>query len=124
MGTLLALYLPIVIYFTISLLVCIGIMGASHVIGRPRRRQSAAKLAPYESGIVPKAQLGPRFSIKFYLVAMLFLIFDVEAVSFYPWAVLMRQLRLYGLLEMGLFIVVLGIGYAYVWKRGGFQWDR
>lgn len=120
----LTLYLPIVIYFTISLLVCFGIMGASRVIGRPRRKQSVAKLQPYESGIVPEAKLGPKFSIKFYLVAMLFLIFDVEAVSFYPWAVLMRQLRLYGLAEMGLFIVVLGIGYAYVWKRGGFQWDR
>ncbi|MHB1841975.1 MAG: NADH-quinone oxidoreductase subunit A [Sulfobacillus sp.] len=120
----LTLYLPIVIYFTISLLVCFGIMGASRVIGRPKRQQSVAKLQPYESGIVPEVQLGPKFSIKFYLVAMLFLIFDVEAVSFYPWAVLMRQLRLYGLAEMGLFILVLGIGYAYVWKRGGFQWDR
>lgn len=117
-------YLPLVIYFTIAFVVCTAILFTSHLTGRPRRPQTPQKLLPYESGIVPNTQVGPRFPIKFYLIAMLFMIFDVEAVSFYPWAVMMHQLRLFGLIEMGLFIVVLAIGYAYVWKRGGFTWDR
>ena len=62
------------------------------------------------------------FPVRFYLIAMLFVIFDVEAASFYPWAVQMHQLRTFGLLEMVSFVVVLAIGYAYVWRRGGFQW--
>jgi NADH:ubiquinone oxidoreductase subunit 3 (subunit A) len=60
--------------------------------------------------------------VRFYLVAMLFVIFDVEAASFYPWAVQMHALRVYGLLEMIVFVIVLGIGYAYVWRKGGFAW--
>lgn len=117
-------YFPLVIYFTIAALVAVSVLGASHTFGRPRRPQRKEKLIPYESGIIPTVRVGGRFSIKFYLVAMLFMIFDVEAVSFFPWAVLMHRLKLFGLVEMGLFVVVLGIGYAYVWKRGGFTWDR
>jgi NADH-quinone oxidoreductase subunit A len=115
-------YLPIVIYFTIALVVALGVMGASRMLGP--RKPSTNKLMPYECGIVPEAEVGPRFSVKFYLVAMLFMIFDVEAVSFYPWAVEMHALKVFGLVEMVLFIVVLAIGYAYIWRRGGFQWDR
>ena len=63
-----------------------------------------------------------RFPIRFYLIAMLFVIFDVESASFYPWAVQMHALRSFGLLEMIAFVIVLGIGYAYVWRKGGFQW--
>jgi NADH-quinone oxidoreductase subunit A len=115
-------YFPIVIYFTIAVIIALAVMGISRVLGP--RKPSPNKLTPYECGIIPETDVGPRFSVKFYLVAMLFMIFDVEAVSFYPWAVMMHQLRAFGLLEMVLFIVVLAIGYAYIWKRGGFQWDR
>jgi NADH-quinone oxidoreductase subunit A len=62
------------------------------------------------------------FPVRFYLIAMLFVVFDVEAASFYPWAVQMHALRVFGLLEMIVFVIVLAIGYAYVWKRGGLQW--
>lgn len=118
----LAHYFPIVIYFTIALVVALALMGVSRVLGP--KKPNPHKLMPYECGIIPETEVGPRFSVKFYLVAMLFMIFDVEAVSFYPWAVLVRQLKVFGLVEMVLFIVVLAIGYAYIWKRGGFQWDR
>lgn len=115
-------YFPFVIYFTIVVVVALAVLGISR-LGRARRTRPV-KYYPYESGIVPRSDLGPRFSVKFYLVAMLFMIFDVEAVSFYPWAVMLRQLKSFGLWEMLLFVIVLGIGYAYAWKRGGFQWDR
>jgi NADH-quinone oxidoreductase subunit A len=121
-GGMLKDYFPIALYFIVALVVGLGVLGASRVMGP--RKPNAAKLQTYECGMTPETEIGPRFSVKFYLVAMLFMIFDVEAVSFYPWAVLMHQLRLFGLLEMALFILVLGIGYAYVWKRGGFQWQE
>lgn len=118
----LARYVPIVIYFTISLVIALAVLGISRVLGR--KKPNPKKELPYECGIIPDTEVGPRFSVKFYLVAMLFMIFDVEAVSFYPWAVMLKELRLFGLVEMALFVVVLAVGYAYVWKRGGFQWDR
>ncbi len=121
-GGLLTSYFPIALYFLVAVVIGVGVLGASRVMGP--RKPNAAKLQTYECGVTPEGEVGPRFSVKFYLVAMLFMIFDVEAVSFYPWAVLMHQLRLFGLLEMALFVLVLGIGYAYVWKRGGFQWQE
>ncbi len=87
-----------------------------------RRKPNPVKSEAYECGVEPTGAVSGRFPIRFYLVAMLFVIFDVEAASFYPWAVQMRALRLYGLLEMVVFVIVLGIGYAYVWRKGGFQW--
>jgi len=91
------------------------------VVAGPKR-WNRAKLESYECGIEPTSEVSGRFPVRFYLIAMLFVIFDVEAASFYPWAVQLHQLRVFGLLEMVSFIVVLGIGYAYVWRRGGFQW--
>jgi len=86
-------------------------------------RPSEAKNAPYECGMRPVGGARVRFSIKFYLVAMLFILFDVEAVFFYPWATVHRWLGVYGLIEMGIFIGVLIVGYIYIWKRGAFQWE-
>jgi NADH-quinone oxidoreductase subunit A len=114
-------YVPIVIHFTIAVLVALGTLLISRTLSR--KRPNPRKYLPYESGIIPEYHMGPRFSVKFYLVAMLFMIFDVEGVSFYPWAVILRRLGSFGLWEMLTFVIVLGIGYAYVWKRGGFQWD-
>jgi NADH:ubiquinone oxidoreductase subunit 3 (subunit A) len=87
-----------------------------------KKRPTPEKLEPYECGVPPTSAMLGRFPIRFYLVAMLFVVFDVEAASFYPWAVRLRDLGSFGLLEMVAFIVVLGIGYAYVWKKGGFSW--
>jgi NADH:ubiquinone oxidoreductase subunit 3 (subunit A) len=87
-----------------------------------RRKPNPEKAEAYECGVEPTSAVGGRFPVRFYLIAMLFVIFDVEAASFYPWAVQMHQLRQFGLFEMAIFVVVLAIGYAYVWKKGGFQW--
>ena len=86
------------------------------------RKPNAHKREAYECGVEPTSAVAGRFPVRFYLIAMLFVVFDVEAASFYPWAVQMHALRVFGLLEMVVFIVVLAIGYAYVWKKGGFVW--
>ena len=88
------------------------------------RRFNRARLDAYECGIepTPHAEAG-RFPIKYYLTAMLFILFDIEIVFLYPWAVTYDQLALFGLIEMLLFIATLGVAYAYVWRRGGLEWD-
>ena len=86
---------------------------------RPNRR----KLQVYESGIVPTTKARHRMSVRFYLTAMLFIIFDIEAVFFYPWAVILRQLRWYGLIEMLVFMAILLVALAHIWRKGGLEWD-
>jgi NADH-quinone oxidoreductase subunit A len=97
------------------------LIGLSFVIGpsRPNRR----KLQAYESGIVPTAKARHRMSVRFYLTAMLFIIFDIEAVFFYPWAVILHQLRWYGLIEMFVFMLILLVALAHIWRKGGLEWD-
>lgn len=114
-------YIPILIYLVVALIVPLVMSGAVTLISRARQRPEPFKYSPYESGF-PTTPLTGRFPVKFYLVAMLFVIFDVEAASFYPWAVNLRDLGAFGLFEMVAFLVVLAIGYAFVWKKGGFQW--
>ncbi len=87
-----------------------------------QRKPNPEKERAYECGVEPTSSVSGRFPVKFYLIAMLFVIFDVEAASFYPWAVQMHVLRVFGLAEMVAFIVVLAIGYAFVWKNGGLEW--
>ena len=114
-------YVPILIY----VLIVLGLIGAlvtlSFVLGpaKPHR----VKLAPYESGIIPDSPAVRRLSVRFYLTAMLFIIFDVEAVFFYPWAVLLRQLKWFGLIEMLVFMGILGVALAHIWKKGGLEWE-
>ena len=86
-------------------------------------KPSVEKLEPYECGMQPVGGARVRFSIKFYLVAMLFILFDIEAIFFYPWAVVHRWLGWFGLIEMGIFVGILLVGYIYIWKRGAFQWE-
>lgn len=112
-------YLPILIYLLVALAIPVLISYLSGAIG-PRKPEPAKYLA-YESGH-PTSPLMGRFPVKFYLVAMLFVIFDVEAAAFYPWAVNLKELGAFGLWEMLAFIIVLGVGYGYVWKKGGFAW--
>lgn len=87
------------------------------------RRPSPAKQATYESGMVPFGQALRRLPIRFYLIATLFIIFDVEVVFFYPWAVVFRKLALFGLIEMLIFIAILLVGYVYIWKKGALEWE-
>ena len=115
-------YLPILLLLGLSALFAVGSIGVSSLVGP--RRPNPTKLAAYECGNEPLADVKQsRFSVKFYLVAMMFLIFDVEAVFLYPWATVFRDLGLYGLAQMGLFLGVLGIVFLYELKRGGLEWD-
>jgi NADH-quinone oxidoreductase subunit A len=86
------------------------------------KRPTAAKLAPYECGIVPEYEPAERFPVKFYLVAMVFIVFDIELVFLYPWAVIFRRLELFGLVEMGLFLVTIIVAFAYVLSVGALDW--
>ena len=88
------------------------------------RKPTPEKPTPYECGMQPVGTARERFSVKFYLVAMLFLLFDIEAVFLFPWAVVYRDLKLFGFFEMLLFIAVVLAGYVYVWKRGALEWER
>jgi len=105
----------------------VGMIAASHLI--TRRRPTPMKELPYESGMPPLGNARERFSVKFYLVAMLFIVFDIETVFLFPWATIFREAGALGigtgflLVEMLVFILILAVGYVYVWKRGALEWD-
>jgi NADH-quinone oxidoreductase subunit A len=115
-------YLPILFLVILSTIFAGASIFASSKL--TPKKVTAAKSEPYESGIVPETGLDERerFPVKFYLVAMLFIIFDIETVFMYPWAVAYKDLKLFGLYEMVAFIGILLAAYAYVWKRGGLEW--
>ena len=117
-------YVPILILVVFVIANAVLMLGVSHLLSTYRR--TPVKIAPYESGMPVLGDARERFSVKFYLVAMLFIIFDIETVFMIPWAVAFRQLgEMAGLLiiEMLVFIVILAVGYVYIWKRGALQWD-
>ena len=114
-------YLPVLILLIISAAVGIGAIVFGYLV-RPRRPYSL-KLTPYESGIPPVDEPRHMFSIRFYIIAMLFVVFDVEAVFLYPWAVAFDKIGLYGFIEMVIFIFILIIGYIYAWKKDAFTWE-
>jgi NADH-quinone oxidoreductase subunit A len=117
-------YLPVLLLIVFVIANAILMLGVSHIFSTYRR--TAVKIAPYESGMPVLGDARERFSVKFYLVAMLFIVFDIETVFMIPWAVAFRQLTaISGLLiiEMFVFILILAVGYVYLWKRGALQWD-
>lgn len=95
-------------------------IGFSALLGQ--RVRDSVKSSPYESGMKPVGNARERFSVKFYLVAMVFILFDIEAIFLYPWAVVYRKLGLFGFFEMLLFIVLVLCGYFYIWKKGVLNW--
>ena len=113
-------YAPVAIFLGVCALAAFVFVSVPGVLAR--RKPNAVKSEAYECGVESNSDVGGRLPVRFYLIAMLFVVFDVEAASFYPWAVRMHALRGYGVLEMAVFILVLGIGYAYVWRRGGLEW--
>lgn len=113
-------YIPIIIFFLIALLLPVVMLWVSKLLHR--RVFERNKLMPYECGIDPIGDARERFSVRFYIVAMLFLIFDVETVFLFPWAVIYDQLALFGLVEMVLFIGILVVGYFYAWRKGALEW--
>ena len=114
-------FLPVLILFIVAAGIA-GIMSLLATFMGPRN-PSEAKLSPYEGGVPLVEDVPRRFPVKFLEVAMLFLIFDIETVAFFPWAVLLNQLKLFGLIEMGLFLLVLGVGFIYLWRKGAFNWE-
>ena len=114
-------YLPILFLVILSTLFAVGSIVVASKLSP--RKWTPAKLEAYECGIVPEEGVErERFPVKFYLVAMLFIIFDIETVFLYPWAVVYDELKLFGLLEMTAFIGILVVAYIYVWKSGGLEW--
>lgn len=115
-------YLPILLLVIVSTVFAVASMFVASKLSP--RNWTSAKLDPYECGIVPEEGVGDRerFPVKFYLVAMLFIIFDIETVFLYPWAVAYKELALFGLIEMATFVVILVTAYVYVWRRGGLEW--
>ena len=113
--------LPVLLFVAIAAAVSVGLLVFAQLIGP--RRSGAVKEMPYESGMDPVHDTRRRFDVRFHLVAITFLVFDVELLFLYPWAVAFDQLALFGLIEMIIFIITVLVVYAYVWRRRGLEWD-
>jgi NADH-quinone oxidoreductase subunit A len=113
-------YVPIFIFAFVAFLVAAGTLLVAYFI-RPEN-PSTAKLMPYECGITPVDNARGRYTVRFYIVAILFVVFDVETVFLFPWAVQYKLLGLFGLLEMSIFLGILIAGYVWVWKKGALEW--
>jgi NADH-quinone oxidoreductase subunit A len=118
----LAQYLPVVLLLGLASVFAVASLVVARALGP--RRPTPAKLAPYECGIVPERMPRERFPVKFYVIAMLFIVFDIETIFLFPWAVTFRQLGLFGLVEMAIFIGLVFVAYVYVWQRGGLEWNE
>ena len=116
-----AAFIPILMMVVVATGFAVATLAASHFLGR--RVNDPAKLLPYECGVTPVGTARERFHSRFYLVAMLFIVFDIETVFIYPWAVVFKQLAMFGLIEMGVFIAILLAGLVYVWGKGALEWD-
>jgi NADH-quinone oxidoreductase subunit A len=116
------MYFPVLLQVIIAMAVAGGMIGASRLLGR--RVRNRVKDMPYECGILPTGSARGRFSVKFFLVGMLFILFDIEAVFLYPWAVVFRELKLFAFVEMFIFIVLILCGFFYIWKKGALDWSE
>ena len=114
-------YLPIFIFFIVAVGFALVTLFLSAIFGK--RKMTPQKMIPYECGMDPIGEARKRFSVRFYIVAMLFIVFDIEAVFLFPWAVIFRDLKVFGLAEMGVFIAILLVGFVYVWKKGALEWE-
>ncbi|NNG16032.1 MAG: NAD(P)H-quinone oxidoreductase subunit 3 [Gemmatimonadales bacterium] len=114
-------YVPVLMIFAVSLGVAVLMVVGSHIFSN--YRPTPVKAQPYESGIPPIGDTRDRFAVKYYVVAMLFLLFDVEVVVLFTWSVVFRQLGLYGFLAILIFLMLLVVGLVYEWKKGALDWD-
>jgi NADH-quinone oxidoreductase subunit A len=114
-------WFPVLIQILIAAAVAGGMIATSALLGR--RVKDAVKYMPYESGMDPIGNARERFSVKFYLVAMVFILFDIEAIFLYPWVVVYRQLRMFAFVEMLLFVALVLCGFFYIWKKGVLDWS-
>jgi NADH-quinone oxidoreductase subunit A len=115
-------YAPLLIHLIAAMLLSGALLLASVLVGW--RRPNRAKQEPYECGVPPSGDAREPFSVKFYLVGMVFILFDVEAVFLYPWAYVFRDLHWFGFVEMVVYIAILLVGYVYLWKKGALDWNQ
>ena len=114
-------YVAIAVMVALATLIALIAIGLGYTFGP--RKNTEAKNIPYESGILPYGEGTRRMPVRFYLIALLFILFDIEVIFFLPWAVTFRQLGVFGLVEMIVFIVILLVGYVYAWKKGALEWE-
>jgi NADH-quinone oxidoreductase subunit A len=114
-------FAPIAALVILSIVVALVVVNISRLFGP--HRPTARKVAPYESGMKPIGPGTRRMSVKFYLIAVLFIIFDIEVIFFLPWAVILRDIGVYGLIVMGVFLFILTVGFIYEWKKGALEWE-
>ncbi|MCU0493169.1 MAG: NADH-quinone oxidoreductase subunit A [Chloroflexaceae bacterium] len=114
-------FLPILVLFLVAAFIAVFVIVVSSLLGP--RKSTARKLAPYESGMEPIGPAITRIPVKFYVVAMLFIVFDIEVVFFFPYALVFRELGVPGLIGFGVFFLVLIAGFIYEWKKGALKWE-
>jgi NADH-quinone oxidoreductase subunit A len=114
-------YFPVLVQAIIAMGLAAGLISASYLLGKKVRNR--IKDTPYESGITPTGDARHRFSVKFYLVAMLFILFDIEAIFLYPWVVVFRELKMVAFTEMVIFVILILSGFFYIWKKGALDWS-
>src|ERR1700719_2437351 len=119
--TLAQTWFPVLLQAVLAMVIAAALVALSFAIGR--RLKNTVKDMPYECGIAPTGDARHRFSVKFYLVAMLFILFDIEAIFLYPWAVVYRELKIFGFFEMLIFVLIVLCGYFYIWKKGVLDWS-
>ena len=113
-------YVPVLLFVLVAVGLAIVMLIVSALVSPSR--YSKVKLEPYECGIEPETDARDRYSVRYYVIAMLFVIFDVETVFMFPWAVIMDELALFGLIEMLVFLFILVLGYVYAWREGALEW--
>jgi len=114
-------YWPVLLQVLIAMAVATGMIGISYLLGHKVRNR--VKDMPYECGIIPTGSARERFSVKFYLVGMLFILFDIEAIFLYPWAVVYRGLKMFAFFEMLIFFALVLAGFFYIWNKGALDWS-
>ena len=114
-------YLPIAILLGVATVMALAMVALGHFLGP--QRDSAAKMMPYESGMNPIGSAVRRMPVRYYLIAVLFVLFDIEVIFLLPWAVVLRKLGLFALIEMLVFVAILLVGYIYVWRKGALEWE-
>jgi len=113
-------YFPILVQVVLAMAIAAGMLGTSAILGH--RVRDRVKEAPYECGITPVGTSRERFSVKFYLVAMMFILFDIETIFLYPWAVVYRELKMFAFIQMLVFVTLVLSGFFYIWKKGALAW--
>src|SRR5258708_2335435 len=114
-------FLPVLIQVALAVVIAGALVTLSRLLGK--RVYDRVKDSPYECGIAPTGSARERFSVKFYLVAIVFILFDIEAIFLYPWAVVYRELKMFAFVEMLIFVVLVLVGFFYVWKKGALDWS-